>query len=262
MFVAYDNDNNRIYADEADKGKEYFCPSCGKSVKVRRGEHNKVHFAHQANSQCPFDKDSKTEWHRRMQDYFPREAQERRFTDDRAGEVHIADVYIEEMNTVLEFQHSPIKDAEFLKRTIFHLNSGRRTVWLFDETSTGSESELGRFKDTDIPDENGNTAYKWNRCPRKVLDKFPFIKQECNRYSVCVYTGTEGDVFRRIVEGYIHFSEVVFSDSLIHMRKDMDISQFFGVDDAWRQRNVQQNAGVRSCRPIQIHVRAPRKDHF
>ena len=45
-----------------------------------------------------------------MQEYFPREACEMRFVDDETGEIHIADVFLEASNTVLEFQHSPISE--------------------------------------------------------------------------------------------------------------------------------------------------------
>ena len=61
-----------------------------------------------------------------MQEYFPREACEVRFVDDETGEIHIADAFLEGSNTVLEFQHSPISEQEFLSRTIFHLKNGRR----------------------------------------------------------------------------------------------------------------------------------------
>lgn len=261
MFVAYDTNDRRIYADEAEKSREYFCPVCREAVRVRRGEHNLAHFAHKSGSQCPFgrDKDNKSEWHRRMQAYFPREAQEVRFTDDKTGEVHIADVFLNDTNTVLEFQKSPISDEEFLKRTIFHINHGHRIVWLFDESSSGSGDDPGRFRLTDVPDIDGYDVYKWLRCPRKALNKFPLIIEECNRFSVCVYTGTEGDVFRRIIKGYLKFSEVVFSDSLIDMKEDMDVGQFFGVDQAWIPCREVRHSGPRYMQPIRINVRTPRR---
>ncbi len=140
MFVALDKEGYRVYADEVTAHRECFCPVCNGPLISKPGKGGRrPHFAHQPDSECSYslDKDNKSEWHRRMQEYFPREAQEYRFKDEETGEVHIADVYFEQELTVLEFQHSPIDKEEFISRTAFHLKHGRRVVWLFDESTTG-----------------------------------------------------------------------------------------------------------------------------
>lgn len=235
MFVALDANGNRIYADSADKGMECFCPVCSESLRLRKGSKNMPHFAHLADTDCYYgrDQDYKTEWHIRMQEYFPRESCEVRFADEETGEIHIADVFLDVSNTVLEFQHSPIPEKEFISRTAFHLKKGRRMVWLFDESSQSKDSSLGRFKfDEDIC-WTGIPFYQWMRRPRQFLVNGPNLKQYYNLYSVCVYTGTEGDVFHRIVGQHDNFRWVGFSEKTIKMKPELSVEAFFEYDPYW-----------------------------
>ena len=235
MFVALDTNGNRIYADSADKETTCFCPVCNEALKLRKGGKNRPHFAHLADSECFYgrDQDYKSEWHIRMQDYFPRESCEVRFVDTETGEVHIADVFLASCNTVLEFQHSPIPESEFISRTKFHLKNGRRIVWLFDESSQNKESNFGRFRydpdisTTDFP------YYQWMRRPRQFLIRGPELKQYHNLYSVCVYTGTEGDVFHRIVDQQNYYKYVGFSENTIQMGATFNVETFFNYDPYW-----------------------------
>lgn len=234
MIVAFDSEKNRIYAADATKETQAFCPDCGELLKLRRGERNKAHFAHQKDSLCHYgeDRDNKSEWHIRMQDFFPREYQEVFFRDDEKNESHRADVFIPEANTVLEFQRSSITEEEFLSRTLFHANNGRRIVWLFDESSTGNTSTLGKFRLDEELFLAESQMYQWMWRPRKFLHRI-YLKQNYDRYSVCVYTGTDGDAFRRIVDQEYNFSYVRFSSKLIHMESGMNVDQFFEYDQYW-----------------------------
>ena len=113
MFFALDENSIRVNAEDG-VFSNCVCPACGKSVRQRRGDTNRHHFAHvKKESSCPFDYNedyrNMSPWHIRMQEYFPKETRERIFTDKVTGEKHIADVFIEECNTVLEFQYSSIK---------------------------------------------------------------------------------------------------------------------------------------------------------
>lgn len=215
MFVALDKQGNRVHADDAIKSKSYICQKCGKEVKPKQGNINKWHFAHAIDEGCDYGKDSdhKGEWHMRMQEYFPKDSREYRFIDYETNEVHIADVFIEECNTVLEFQHSRIEENEFSKRTSFHLNNNRRIVWLFNEniiTKDGNSScrikYIEKFQ---------KEWYKWLRNPRKCLQNGPDIKENIDKYSICIYTGLEGDVFRRILDEKQNFGEIALSDKKI-----------------------------------------------
>ena len=57
-----------------------------------------------------------SDWHYDWQNQFPVDNQEIVFTKD--NKIHRADVFIN--NTVIEFQHSPITEAEFNDRNNFY----------------------------------------------------------------------------------------------------------------------------------------------
>lgn len=255
MFVALDAKGNRVYADSCEMGCTCYCPVCNEELRLRKGTRNKAHFAHKQDTECLFgrDQDYKTEWHIRMQEYFPREACEVRFVDDETGEIHIADVFLAESNTVLEFQHSPISEQEFISRTAFHLKNGRRIIWLFDESSTSKESNFGRFRyDEDIC-WTGIPFYQWMRRPRQFLDKGPDLKQAYNAYSICVYTGTEGDVFHRIVGQHADFKWVGFSGKPIQMTPGINVDQFFEYDDYWKRQDIETARRQANARQQEYH---------
>ena len=239
MFVAFDNNENRIYADEYDGSTPCFCPVCGEQLTFRKGSINRPHFAHKAKTDCIWglNKDYKSEWHIRMQDYFPKYEREVRFIDSDSGEVHIADIFVEHANTVIEFQKSPITEDEFLSRTVFHLNSGRKIVWVFDESREKPGIDKGRFR----ADEQllmgwpySNLCYRWMRQPRKFLNRGPALEL-FDRYSVCVWTGTENDILHRIVHQKYDFEYVVFSLHNIVMSNRIDVNDFFKSENEWAQ---------------------------
>ena len=283
MFVAYDVNDNRIYADAPERYKECYCPVCKELVTHKRGP-VLTYFSHKVGTDCRVsrDKDYKSEWHLRMQAYFPRENLEVRFTDEVTGDVHIADVFLSESNTVLEFQHSPIAQDEFFSRTAFHLNHGRRIVWLFDESSESKdENRYGKFKFDDCSLEQftyKDRSYLWPRNPRKILNSGPNIYQYAEVYSICVYTGTEGDVFHRIVKERHGFGEVSFSIHDIVMESGMNIEEFCLTDSYWithepwkstieemRQRQAALQAAYQKQRQSQLQqqvYRSKRSWHF
>ena len=205
------------------------------------GTIRRAHFAHRQDTDCYFgrDKDNKSEWHIRMQDYFPKEAQEFIFVDEETGEKHIADVFIKESNTVLEFQHSPIEEKEFWVRTIFHLKHKRRIVWLFDESVQNQKSNyLGRFKPDDCAWEQwpyDSRCFKWLRNPRAFLKRINDFNKLLGVLSICVYTGTEGDVLYRIIRENCEFEYVTFSLHNIEMKEKMDVEEFFKPESYWQE---------------------------
>lgn len=247
MFVAVDTEGERVYADSAEKDTKCFCPVCNEELRLRKGGKNRPHFAHKQDTECQYgkDQDYKSEWHIRMQEYFPREACEVRFADDKTGEVHIADVFLEDSKTVLEFQHSPISEDEFKSRTFFHLKNKRRIVWLFDESSKSLDSTYGRFRyDEDIC-RFGIPFYQWMRRPRQFLANGPDLKQEYYRYSICVFTGTEGDVFHRIVGQYDKYHWVGFASEPIQMGAELNVEQFFSYDPYWVAEDIARQQELR-----------------
>ncbi|MEQ6359502.1 competence protein CoiA family protein [Thermoanaerobacter thermohydrosulfuricus] len=54
MLIPYavDKEGKLHNAKEAEKGKQYYCPSCGEKVILRKGKIRTAHFAHKANANC------------------------------------------------------------------------------------------------------------------------------------------------------------------------------------------------------------------
>lgn len=133
MFTALTKDNKRISIEDAVPGEKYICPVCGNLVIVRAANSDNVrtHFAHKRNSHCLDNwKHDMSEWHFEWQAKFPIENRE--VVVEKEGVIHRADVLIN--NTVIEFQHSPIKSEEFEARNSFYKSCGYHVVWLFDAT--------------------------------------------------------------------------------------------------------------------------------
>ena len=242
MNIAINKEGQKVSAKSEIRLTDCVCPECGEKVIHRICYKKRSHFAHQKDSTCHYgeDKDSKSEWHIRMQDYFPIEAQEYRFVDKETGEVHKADVFLEKENTVIEFQHSPISLEEYKSRTDFHLKYGRRIAWFFDESidkekEPQGENCFGRFRLGEERNKDGIPLYDWVRNPRYILEYGPNVKDGEYRYkySVCVFTGTEGDVFHRIVDTQDGFSKVAFSAIKIQMGESFDVEKVFAFDSAW-----------------------------
>lgn len=221
MFIAIDENGNRVYAEEAVKNQNFYCQCCNEKVILKQGSIKRWHFSHKQDTNCKYanDKDYKTEWHIRMQNYFPKESQEYKFHDDVNNEIHIADVYLKEDNIVLEFQHSPISKEEFLSRTIFHIKNGRKIAWFFDESDKNPEKVFGKFiKDPSVAcnERYRRRAFKWKHLARRELicSFFNNVREygeQCRSvFRVFVFLGTEGDVFHRIewmnAQGAVNFS--------------------------------------------------------
>ncbi len=248
MFFALDKNNNRVNAED---GVFYdcICPACKKPVRQRRGEINRHHFAHlQKESSCPFEYNKDyvhmSEWHIRMQEYFPKDSREIIFTDEETGEKHIADVFLKESNTVLEFQYSHISKQEFLDRTNFHLKEHRRIVWLFyegwkEDTSSSKMYPNGKLvhtmKRSFYP--YSSKTYKWIY-RRKFVEDGPDINQP--NYSVCLYTDTEGDVFHKLIS--LNEERIIVSLHDITMSDNLDTEEFFYSEDYWKEQEPWKSA--------------------
>ncbi len=240
MFFAIDENGNRVNAEEGEF-TNCVCPACGCPVIQKRGDTNSHHFAHDHRkgdkTLCTYDDNSNdgnmSKWHRRMQGYFSDEQQEYVFTDEDTGEKHIADVYIKEKNTVLEFQYSSISEKEFLSRTNFHIKEGRRIAWLFYEGKAEDEepdySNVGKYiKFKKAKQRQANSlymfrTYQWLHI-RKPVKAGPYIYQR--DYRICVYTGAEKDVAHRIIFIDLEKNIVVFSLHDIFITDSLDVDDF------------------------------------
>lgn len=54
MITAINKKNEKTIAKNANRNNEYFCPVCGESLILKKGEKNVPHFAHRPNSSCDF----------------------------------------------------------------------------------------------------------------------------------------------------------------------------------------------------------------
>lgn len=242
MYVALDKFGNRIYADDDQQYKECFCPACGESLIHRKGSTNRAHFAHKQKTNCSWglNKDHMSEWHIKMQSFFPKESRECRFQDKETGEVHIADIFDEDTNTIIEFQHSPINKEEYLSRTNFHLNNGRRIVWVFDESRENKrDGYIGKLKaddlfapwwklkDVPLHFLYAERTFKWTHRSRRFLSVGPDIKENHDKYSIFVYAGEKENVAHRVINEEFNFEFVTLSVGDTIMSEKMSANVFF-----------------------------------
>lgn len=130
--------NMRLCADDAVKQEQYFCPTCGGPLILKKGPKIRPYFAHHPNQPC---KDTwnydESAWQQAWQSKFPAEQQE--VIIAHSAQQHRADVMVG--NTVILFQSQPITVKLFSEKTKFFLNAGNDVFWVFDvrkDYGTGS----------------------------------------------------------------------------------------------------------------------------
>jgi len=104
------------------------CPNCGKAVRSYCGNQIVHHWKHIKLSECDDWYERETEWHREWKNHFSIEYQEIIRFDQKTNEKHIADIYNDKKDIVLEFQHSPIDTNEIQAREQFY----DRMIWVID----------------------------------------------------------------------------------------------------------------------------------
>jgi hypothetical protein len=109
---------------EAQPGLVGKCRDCGHAMVARCGPQRVWHWAHWKSKDCDPWWEPETEWHRSWKNQFPVAWQEIGHTAQN-GDRHRADVKTES-ETVLEFQYSPLSEAERVSREEFYT----RLVWV------------------------------------------------------------------------------------------------------------------------------------
>ena len=166
MLFANDYNDRRVHIDETQSNQEYYCPSCGAPLVVKKGEIRQHHFAHKSNHVCndTWERAGRqgydiSPWHNDWQNLFPRDNQEVRL---HLGEVcHRADVLVD--RTVVEFQHSILSPTVFDDRNNFYLNLGYKVVWLFDISDIYKEGKISYHK------EGESCLFYWSNPKRTFL---------------------------------------------------------------------------------------------
>lgn len=168
MRIALDHDNNRINITQAHGNQEYYCPSCGAPLVMKRGTERAHHFAHKQGHVCRDSWETShaydiSDWHSEWQDQFPKDNQE---VSLRLGEIcHRADVLIG--NTVVEFQHSIMPLSSFEDRNNFYHNCGYKVVWLFDMSDLFFTEEISSHSNGE------NLILRWGN-PKKAFKEHAF----------------------------------------------------------------------------------------
>lgn len=172
MFIAIDENENRIVADGAKKNTRYFCPVCKSEVCLRDGGINVAHFAHLSFKNCDDFTSDMSEWHRIWQSMFPLKNREHILRDE--NEIHRADVCC--YGTVIEFQHSSITSEEFWRRNDFYTRLGYKVVWIFDviDIFNGYDDSEGMYIVGDWKELWGSgDTFRWKYPWRFLKDFYP-----------------------------------------------------------------------------------------
>ena len=169
MFIALDNNGQRVLIENAAKENQYFCEECNTPVIIKAKDSLCIrpHFAHKNKSDCWYDYNNcMSEWHREWQNKFPENCREFVVTNKETGIKHRADIFIN--NTVIEFQHSPITAEEIAKRNNFYLSCGCNVVWVFDATSVSYKimNSVGNSLD---PIKCGASDLCWRKSKRQFI---------------------------------------------------------------------------------------------
>lgn len=157
-LYAFSATGESIHISNAKRGCHgYTCRYCGKEMTAKKGSVNVHHFAHRSSCTCDCWYHGKGEWHREMQDLFPKEFQEVILENN--GEKHIADICMTKGNgqrLVIEFQDSPMSREEFITRTIFWKSNNADMIWVFNLTDKDvRELPYSPYRTTSI--------YEWKR---------------------------------------------------------------------------------------------------
>lgn len=195
MFIALNENGERVSIENATKGKQYFCEECNAAVIIRAKDSlcMRPHFAHKHKSDCWYDYENcMSEWHREWQNKFPKNCREVVVKNKETSIKHRADIFIN--NTVIEFQHSPITAEEIAKRNDFYLGCGYQVVWVFDATDKIKNS----IEDSIDPMKCRNDDLCWKRAKQQFAIKIPPQVTIYLQYKTCVsnnqYASQEFDI--------------------------------------------------------------------
>lgn len=224
MFIARNKDGHLIDVEEAERSGEYRCPACNAPVIIRDGLVNATHFAHAVGNCTDNWNYDMSEWHRRIQNFFPKEARE--IVVEKEGKKHRADILMEK--TVIEIQHSPISTEEFVDRNFFFHSLGYRIAWIFD-VSQQYESKRLYFSSVE------NSFLMTWKYPLRVLSEGERPTDNNSRYSIWLFMGYEQEDY--IIDKVIGstendnnkpcFKRIQVSEYSIYLNKLFKIDDFF-----------------------------------
>lgn len=238
MFFANDISGTRIYIDDAEREESYFCPACGCELVQKRGNINAHHFAHRAGKECDSWYTGKlSPWHLKMQHHFPKRTQEIVVWDKENTEYHVADVLLQNANKkyIVEFQHSPISQSEFLARSQFYIDCGYQIIWVFDFCECKTPKKI-YISDTEYTDNIIRLA--WPGKDRiKFLDSIDFTNFG-NNLHIAFHVSTGKGSSQPVFYDYYSWNEWTYNDPF---HRDVCfvwllLQYFYGANDFFAQR--------------------------
>lgn len=176
---AIDEEGKRVFVDNAYSKEKLFCPICNKTVFPRKGVIRIHHYAHTRGHSCndSWKYEDKTQWHIDWQAMFTEESRECTVSDSK-NHRHLADVFWENSNTVIEFQHGPITNKCFDKRNKYFTSLGNKVIWVFDLIKNSNQDELS-YRDEGIAEwQNPLESFKTFKFKENDVDIFFQIKNE------------------------------------------------------------------------------------
>jgi competence protein CoiA len=119
MFYAIVN-GHKVSATPAASG---LCPGCDAQMIAKCGDIKRWHWAHVAGRDCDPWHEGETDWHLEWKSLFPAQDVEVCLGEHRAD--------VRSGSTIIEFQNSPISQAEIAEREEFYGRS-HQLIWVFN----------------------------------------------------------------------------------------------------------------------------------
>lgn len=129
MQYALDNNGNKVYINDANKGEKYFCPCCNSLVIQKKGFVNAWHYSHKNCVDCD-GMYLEDEWAKNWMASVNEKYREIAVFNPKFNAKKKAN--IKAGNVVLLLQNRSISSEEFQKRVNFFNDGGRHLVYLVD----------------------------------------------------------------------------------------------------------------------------------
>ena len=222
MLFANDHHDNRIYIDDTCSNQEYYCPYCGTSLVIKKGERRQHHFAHKPNHICKDSWEREhlydiSPWHMNWQLCYPKENQEIRLSLDQIA--HRADVIVD--RTVIEFQNSVLSASAFDDRNNFYFNFGYKVIWLFNLTDLIQNGLLTYQKNNDC------LIFHWKN-PKKSFNSYD-VKSGCIDLFLQLDDGESNSIVRVLDVSEKGFEEFTAS----HLMRREDFLTYTGLTNGY-----------------------------
>ncbi len=234
MFCAINKVGNRVYAKNASRDEDYFCPVCKAPVKLRKGDVRAPHFAHGRDRLCTDGWNYETTvWRQKRLEQFPEKNREV-IVVNKDGEKHRADVLI--ADTVILFRSRLISEERFLEITNFFQSLGYRVIWIFDMSERFHKGSIKRLT-------SPKNLCSWSRHAHifRLLNKCPSAKDRDFAIYFQLDKGDDTKVWRVVWTPWNEgpdFSRFMVSENPVVMEQLNSIDEFLLPPEERRSRQV------------------------